>query len=40
MTAAVDDVAVAPHNPRRPVSTVASVQVCSVLGKFTYLELQ
>ncbi len=38
--AAMDGVAVAPHNPSGPVSTAASVQVCAALPNFRILELQ
>jgi galactonate dehydratase len=38
--AAVDGVTVAPHNPSGPVSTAATVQVCSVLDNFRLIELQ
>lgn len=34
------DVAVAPHNPSGPVSTAASVQICTQLPNFDILELQ
>ena len=35
-----DGVLVAPHNPSGPVSTAATVQVCSVLRNFRLLEFQ
>ena len=38
--AAMEGVAVAPHNPSGPVSTAASVQVCAALPNFRLLELQ
>jgi galactonate dehydratase len=38
--AAMDGVAVAPHNPSGPVSTAASVQICAALPNFRILELQ
>ena len=38
--AAMEGVAVAPHNPSGPVSTAASVQVCAALPNFRILELQ
>jgi galactonate dehydratase len=38
--AEADGVKVAPHNPSGPVSTAASIQVCSFLGNFNFLELQ
>jgi galactonate dehydratase len=38
--AALDGVAVAPHNPSGPVSTAASAQVCAVLDNFRVLEFQ
>ena len=31
---------VAPHNPSGPVSTAASIQVCTVLRNFNLLEYQ
>ncbi len=38
--AAMDGVAVAPHNPSGPVSTAISAQVCAALPNFRTLELQ
>jgi galactonate dehydratase len=38
--AALDGVAVAPHNPSGPVCTMASVQVCAPMSNFRILEMQ
>jgi galactonate dehydratase len=38
--AEADGVKVAPHNPSGPVSTAASIQVCSFLANFNFIELQ
>jgi len=38
--AALDGVAVAPHNPSGPICTMASVQVCAPMSNFRILEMQ